>query len=266
MKWTESLWGDHSGLAEIRGLNRFTGKPLQKFFVWPSEELLIDEFLDGLKEDYNLFAGVLLRHYQDGSSAACDPYTSWLWADLDEKTGIDFDAVLDSPYMPAMIVASGNGWHVYWHLQRPIPIDEARKAMRAIANALGGDYVDDPARILRIPGTINWKDEKNPKPVRLMYYHPNIRVRPEDLILEYEARQSREYTGPTGTKGSRSEVLFKETLDLLRSGVDDPQEIYQSLLEMPEGSKLREMRSDSRREKWVTLTIKNARKALSKSR
>ena len=261
--WSDALWGYREGFAEVRGINRFTGKAKQWFLYWPQESTEFGSLIDEHREDYNLFGGVLLRHRKVGTAAECEPYTHWLWADLDEKTGLDFDAVLGSPFRPAMVVDSGHGWHVYWQLERPMPIDDARLAMRSIADKMGGDFVDDPARILRIPGTINWKDEKSPKIARLIYYHPEIHVRTEDLTFEYEARRVAPTGGGAGLKGTRSEMLFVDALKWIRDGFADD-EIFEMMLETPEGSKLREMRGDERRHKWTQLTLKKARKVVSR--
>ena len=38
----------------------------------------------------------------------------------------------------------------------------------------------DPAKVLRLPGCVNWKDPKNPKPVQVMFENP-ARFDPSDL-------------------------------------------------------------------------------------
>jgi RepB DNA-primase N-terminal domain len=262
MRWMESLWGYRNGIVEIRGINRFTKRIKQWFCWWPVEKELINKIVDEHREDYNLFAGVLLRHRKDGTATSCEDSTHWLWADLDKKTGLDFDAVLSSPFRPAMIVDSGHGWHIYWLLEKPLPMETARQAMRSIADKMGGDFVDDPARIMRIPGSINWKDK--PIPARLIYYHPEIQVRTSDLTFDYSARRVAPTGGGTGMKGTRSEVLFKAAITWLKQGYKEG-DIFEKMLELPEGSKLREMRTDKRREDWVALTLRKARKAILRS-
>jgi hypothetical protein len=73
---------------------------------------------------------------------------------------------------PSFIVDSGNGLHIYWQFGELIE-KEAWRALatrlKALANAEG--LKADPARtadiasVLRVPGTYNWKDPKNPKRV-----------------------------------------------------------------------------------------------------
>lgn len=73
------------------------------------------------------------------------------------------------------VVRSGNGIHVYWTLDRPVlPAKWLRlaKALQLACADLGlkADHsvTKDIARILRVPGTFNYKDTKNPKPVELL--------------------------------------------------------------------------------------------------
>ena len=74
---------------------------------------------------------------------------------------------------PSLIVDSGNGVHVYWVLKKAV----SPKAWLPIATALDtacreyGLQVDeittDLARVLRAPGTVNYKDPRNPKPCKI---------------------------------------------------------------------------------------------------
>ena len=57
---------------------------------------------------------------------------------------------------PAYIVRSGYGYHVYWGLDRCIPVEEWRPLQEKLVEVLGADKKSkDPARILRVPGTWN---------------------------------------------------------------------------------------------------------------
>lgn len=81
---------------------------------------------------------------------------------------------------PAAVVSSGNGLQAYWPVEDG-HIDDINQAdtinlskrwgllVQELARAEGGgvDNVFDLARIFRAPGSINWKDEQNPKPVTI---------------------------------------------------------------------------------------------------
>lgn len=76
--------------------------------------------------------------------------------------------------MPTL-VSSGGGVHVYWHLDQAVPVEAWRPIawhMRQLAEGL--KLKVDPTRtidttsVLRVPGTFNWKDRANPRPVKVL--------------------------------------------------------------------------------------------------
>jgi hypothetical protein len=76
---------------------------------------------------------------------------------------------------PSIIVDSGNGLHVYWCLDEDMHPDDWQPVAYGFRNMLlgAGIKIDegitiDSARILRVPGTHNYKDPANPKPVTIM--------------------------------------------------------------------------------------------------
>ena len=74
-----------------------------------------------------------------------------------------------------VVVSSGNGLHLYWPLDKEItpdvwlPIAKRLKAVCA-EHGLRADpsCTSDSARVLRIPGTFNYRDPSNPKPVEIL--------------------------------------------------------------------------------------------------
>lgn len=72
-------------------------------------------------------------------------------------------------------VSSGGGIHVYWHLDSDVSAEKWREIawhMRQLAEGTGLKV--DPTRtidsssVLRVPGTFNWKDKHNPRPVQVL--------------------------------------------------------------------------------------------------
>ena len=94
------------------------------------------------------------------------------------------------PVPPTMLVNSGNGLHCYFVLAEPITdFDQMRLVERAWkCHVQGGaktrgykiDSAFDLARILRMPGTFNFKGE--PKPVELLECHPERLYSVDDLL------------------------------------------------------------------------------------
>jgi hypothetical protein len=99
-----------------------------------------------------------------------------LYAEFDAK---DFSHSLDETLahirglavQPSVIVASGGGYHCYWLLVEPFVLDTPEKRQRAVdgqhrwvAFVGGDDDAKDIARVLRVPGTLNYKYSP-PRPV-----------------------------------------------------------------------------------------------------
>ncbi len=162
----------HPGFIEIR--------------AWPSDERVKHRrFCGGIvsacqtidhlsrsSEKLNIYFGVAPRNDRGGRKENIQAATC-LWADLDGKHfGSKQDAYrsLESfSLTPLMVVDSGNGYHAYWLLKEPTnELARVEAINLGIAQAIGGDRTYDITRILRVPGTTNWKDPTQPKPVRLI--------------------------------------------------------------------------------------------------
>jgi hypothetical protein len=94
-----------------------------------------------------------------------------LYADFDAK---DFGGSLDETLahvrglavQPSVIVASGGGYHCYWLLDEPFVLDTDEKRQHAVdvqarwtTFVRGDKAAKDIARVLRVPGTLNYKYE-----------------------------------------------------------------------------------------------------------
>jgi hypothetical protein len=71
------------------------------------------------------------------------------------------------PGPPSVINSSGNGYNALWRLRQPIAIDgdfgkavEIERYNRWLAVTFGGDMTTDVSRILRLPATINFPNER----------------------------------------------------------------------------------------------------------
>src|SRR5690606_37773901 len=115
------------------------------------------------------------------------------WMDIDIKSDVhkekqlppDIDAALqiidEFPMEPSILINSGHGLHSYWLFKEPWIIrteEEQKKASQYLHEFQGTflqyaldfgwklDNTSDLARVLRVPGTINYKGE--PKDVQII--------------------------------------------------------------------------------------------------
>ena len=81
---------------------------------------------------------------------------------------------------PSIVIDSGGGVQALWLLDEGLPIDgnptgaeEAERYNQQLEAELGGDHCHNLDRILRLPGTINWKrkDGRVPRLARLEQFH-----------------------------------------------------------------------------------------------
>jgi pyruvate-formate lyase-activating enzyme len=97
-----------------------------------------------------------------------------LFVDVDFKVVPEDEArarLARARHPASAIIASGGGLHVYFRLPVPIDLrtdaDRAKRLLRRLADELGGDRAAaEPARILRLPRTVNHK-YRPPRPVVL---------------------------------------------------------------------------------------------------
>jgi hypothetical protein len=283
------IWGNSSGFGEIRMIRKGRdGRPE----IRQSWHELNDTGLGLLAasetagrhsaEHWDVYYGVVPRTGRGGTAAHCPGKVGVLWADVDAKNFSSkeeaFRVISGARVSPSVIVDSGNGYHLYWLLREEIESPTATMIMKGIAKAIGGDAVADIPRVLRVPGTSNWK--RDPLPVRLLMLDSRARRSIDDFAPEIRAAEAavrqptRLYTGEPmpleklpgwlteiiinpAPRGARSETAFKACLWLARYGWSDGQ-IEQLFLQYPTGvgEKYAERRDGSR---WLATTLRAAR-------
>jgi putative DNA primase/helicase len=83
-------------------------------------------------------------------------------------------AIREYPLNPTLIVHSGGGFHCYWVLKDPVKVEEAgvdtlESINKELSIELGGDAgTQNLDRVLRAPGTYNFKDPGNPRKVEII--------------------------------------------------------------------------------------------------
>lgn len=71
---------------------------------------------------------------------------------------------------PSLLVDSGGGIHAYWRLDTFISsIEDIEHRNNWLAKSFDGDPCHSWEHILRIPGTFNFKDDENKRPVRIVH-------------------------------------------------------------------------------------------------
>ena len=237
---------------------------------------------------WDAYYGVLPRKEMSGDATAVVPFTRTLWADLDAKVHMTkrqaLMALVNFDIPPSVVVDSGHGYHAYWRLGDLILFDEAKPMMVGLARMLRGDHVYDRPRILRIPGTTNWKDPAEPMPVRTVVFDTTRLFRPGDFH-QYAEIGLRELNPPKpkpvayvpperrdelpgwledlirdgAPQGERSEAAFKVMCHLAKRGWSDA-EIRAAFDGGGIGDKVREMRTGG--DRWFNRSLSRARLSL----
>jgi hypothetical protein len=254
-----AIWGDQlpDNLGEVRLIR--DSKVDQAFYrdIWEAA----GDAAGMNQEGWDAYFGVLPRTRSEGTAAAVVDTTSVLWADVDAKKLSDvrtegrvmaLNAINQFPVPPQILVDSGGGWHCYWLLDQPVLYELARPVMVWIADQIGGDHVQDKPRVLRLPGTVNWKYQPPPE-ARVLRFDLNrktrfttfdgimplpkerptipLHLRPRlDTLPEWLEELIRE----GAPKGARSEASFRAAIWLLRYG-RKPEEIRAIFADNPDG-------------------------------
>ena len=164
----EKLHGRKSDFLELR-MKNLAGMVWQQFFRADDFEKIAAE-AERLSRRCDVYIGVGAR---DGKGGERENTTSIaaVWADCDFKSGLteaDFRKKLAGLPPPSMAVHSGGGLHIYWILREaagPEDFERIRQINKALVAILGADDgACDPARVLRLPGTLNHKEEYEDSP------------------------------------------------------------------------------------------------------
>lgn len=182
------LFGNYnsSGIIEIRCL-KDDAPPLfffKKTSVLIQEESEIEPLLEWNKKGYDIYFGVNPRPPSQNKKQKDIKDVVCLWLDIDGK---DFEhgkkealnRIMSFGFHPNIIVDSGNGYHVYWVFDKPIincneiNVTTIKQILSGLATALGADrQTINLDRVMRLPGTLNFKNIQEPKECRLLSISP----------------------------------------------------------------------------------------------
>jgi hypothetical protein len=184
------------------------------------------------RRDRNCYLGVAARlSNQDGGLTGCGALPA-IFADLDFKDSSEADArarLANTPIPPSVVVQSGGGLQPWWFLREPIDLrheaPSAKRLLRRLARHLSGDLAAaEPARVLRLPNTKNYKYQPA-RQVRVESFDPDRRYNPIDFDdwLPDEP-ESRLLAGPTPDAipaGSRNAHLTSLAGSMRRRGMTE---------------------------------------------
>lgn len=156
----------------------------------------VDRFIDGCSAaELGAFFGVALRTPsapadRKGDTAHCQTLTT-LFVDADFKHVGEAETrkrLAEYSTAPSIVVNSGGGLHPYWLLCQSLDLqtayDDARVLLRRLAYSVAAivdTSVSEPARVLRIPGSLNFKYDP-PRPV-IVEQISDARIDPANLRL-----------------------------------------------------------------------------------
>lgn len=146
------------------------------------------------------------------------------------------------PISPSVLIDSGRGYHGYWILRDTFYLntskvrERAARVQKAFVAAVGGDpAAKDLARILRVPGTRNYKDIFKPD-------YPLVSIVHSDLDQLYEMEELEKSAGVTD-QAEESRVIsippYQQTADAYGTAALSGEAI--AVLTTPEGGRNKQL-------------------------
>jgi len=192
--------------VEFRFISR-EGGPVKT--EWLRVEQLADGFeflvphIQKMNDDgYDCYFGVNPRVLKPKTGAGTNDIVSHgcsVWLDIDRDDAVTILKAADP--LPSAVVKTGSVGHAqaYWFFDAPVPIESAVALTNKYVGRYHGDNTSDPARVFRLPGTMNLK-------------HPEGQIS-ELIALDEDARIQN-----VETAIEQEQAKPKTVEDLLRSG------------------------------------------------
>ena len=136
------------------------------------------------RERANIYFGVCPRAQVGDADDRSIQTVRCIWCDVDHVTVEEVRRRWTEAGIPrpSIVVSSGSGVHAYWLLQQDLTSHAERSILGAMLpnfyRSFGGDHVQNLSRILRLPGTVNYKHARNgrrPLPCTLCACDPDLR-------------------------------------------------------------------------------------------
>ena len=134
------------------------------------------------------------------------------WVDVDRPFDEVMAGIAANPALPrpSVSVRSGHGAHLYWAFDRFVDdIADIVAINRWLESQIDdADHCYDAARVLRVPGTTNWKDPDNPQPVEVAEQTDTVLV--VDTIVYMARAYAASVQRPTLADSQFEELTAKE--------------------------------------------------------
>lgn len=152
---------------------RYVNDPKRQIWI-PLDK--IEDDLPEFDNNRNCYFGVAARMDKQGDKSGIVEIPA-LWLDLDIEKGATQTKLNAFCLKPSIVVNSGGGLHVYWILKetaRWSDIQKIENLLKRLAIQLDGDFAAaEAARILRVPGTYNYKYNP-PRLVEIIESNTNV--------------------------------------------------------------------------------------------
>jgi hypothetical protein len=115
----------------------------------------------------NIYFGVCPRSSKGDANDESVQTVRCVWCDIDGVTLEDAERRWTAAGVPppSIVVKSGTGIHGYWLLEQDLKCPDQKSRLAAMLpefyRAFGGDHVQNLSRVMRPPGTVNYKDARN---------------------------------------------------------------------------------------------------------
>jgi len=175
--WLALIAGnDRTGLIEVRQKRAEGGMHRMHFRTTEHARKAAAEAIVGAGVRSDTYVGMAPRRHRHGGGKDAIDRVWALWADCDTPEAVHTLSAFQPA--PSIIIKSGSVTdgvphvHATWQLREPLAPDHAERALRRLAHALGADpKCAEVARILRPPGTLNFKSDP-PRPVECIRCEP----------------------------------------------------------------------------------------------
>lgn len=153
----------HEAVVQLTALRRHGPRMhTRELWLWSPRQTVLTELLQLNEQGWDCFLSVNPCATLAGRKKENIAYAHTVCIDVDsKKTGDPLDKTIAwwarFGFVPSLTVVSGNGGHLYFQLAEPAPTAVAEQIGKRMCVTSGTDHIYDCTRVLRLPGTVNWK-------------------------------------------------------------------------------------------------------------